>query len=93
MYRLIKDLTNLNRVFCSSDYDKTIKYLKKILRFKVKIFANKSQVNGWVIPPKWDVKEAKIFKQGKLLYDASKNPLSLISLSKKFKNFKKTFIL
>tara|TARA_B100001964_G_C14217360_1_gene593442 strand:- start:130 stop:1407 length:1278 start_codon:yes stop_codon:yes gene_type:complete len=84
MYKLIKDLTNLNRVFCSSDYDKTIKYLKKILKFKIKTFSNKSQINGWVIPPKWDIKEAKIFKQDKLLYDASKNPLSLIALSKEF---------
>ena len=84
MYKIIKDLTNLNRVFCSSDYDKSINYLKKILDFKIKKFSNKCQINGWTIPPKWDVKEAKIFKNNKLIYDGTKNPLSVISLSKRF---------
>ena len=84
MYKIIKDLTNLNRVFCSSDYDKSINYLKKILEFKIKKFSNKCQINGWTIPPKWDVKEAKIFKNNKLIYDGTKNPLSVISLSKRF---------
>ena len=84
MYKIIKDLTNLNRVFCSSDYDKTISYLKNILNFKIKKFSNKYQINGWTIPPKWDVKEAKIFRDNKLIYDGTKHPLSVISLSKNF---------
>lgn len=85
MLKIIKDLTPLNRVFCSSDYDYAITYLKKQLTFNVVSFSKKDETNGWVIPPKWDVLEAKIIKDGKVIYDATKNPLSIIALSKSFK--------
>lgn len=85
MMKIIEDLTPLNRVFCSRDYDKAINYLKEILPFKVISFFNSEELNGWVIPPKWDVKEAKIFKDGSVIYDGMSNPLCVIALSKGFR--------
>lgn len=84
MLNIIKDLTPLNRVFCSSDYDYAVTYLQKQLPFNVVSFNNKDELNGWVIPPKWDVLDAKIIKNGKVIYDAVKNPLSVIALSKSY---------
>lgn len=81
MINTIKDLTPLNRVFCSSDYDKSIECLSKILPFKVIEFTE--GVNGWVIPPKWDVKQAVIKKDGKIIFTAD-HPLNVIGLSTSF---------
>jgi len=84
MMQIINDLTPLNRVFCSSDYDKSIDYLCNILPFKIHSYTPDQEHNGWVIPPKWDVEEAKIMMDGKVIYDATEHPLRLISLSLPF---------
>ena len=81
---IIEYLTPLNRVFCSSDYDKAIEYLCTYLPFTVHEYSAKDEHNGWVIPPKWDVKEAKIIKDGKVILDGTKHVLSVIALSKDF---------
>ena len=85
MMEIIDYLTPLNRVFCSSDYNKAIEYLCTLLPFKVYEYPANQVHNGWVIPPKWDVKEAKIIKNGDVIYDGTKNPLSVISLSKSYR--------
>ena len=74
----------LNRVVCSNDYDKTIEYLQEVLPFKVIEYHAGDEYNGWVIPPKWDVREAKIIKDGKVIYDGKWHPLAVISLSRSF---------
>jgi aminopeptidase-like protein len=84
MKRIIADLTPLNRVFCSSDYDKAIKYLLDTLPFKVIEYPASVEHNGWVIPPKWDVQEAEILKDGKIIYDGTKHPIAVIALSRSF---------
>ena len=85
MIRIIEELTPLNRVFCSSDFDKAVEYLCTLLPFKVHEYPANQVHNGWVIPPKWDVKEAKIIKNGGVIYDGTKNPMSVISLSKSYR--------
>lgn len=83
MLQIIKTLAPLNRVFCSSDYDRAIEYLKKILLFEVLEYSG--EYNGWIIPPRWDILEAKIIKDGKVIYDGLLNPLRVIALSKSFR--------
>jgi aminopeptidase-like protein len=84
MMKMLEDLTPLNRVICSSDYDKTIDYLQGILPFKVIEYSSRSEHNGWVIPPKWEVKEAKLIKDGKTIYNGQWHPLAVIALSASF---------
>jgi aminopeptidase-like protein len=84
MKNILVDLINLNRVFCSTDYDKAIKYLCNILPFRVYEFPAVNIHNGWVIPPKWDVKKAQILNDGEIIYDATQHPLSVIALSRPF---------
>lgn len=84
MLKILKDLTPLNRVFCSSDYDKAIDYIQDIVPFEIISYNSSDEYNGWVIPPKWDLKEAKILRNGKVIYDGLEQPLRVISLSKSF---------
>jgi aminopeptidase-like protein len=85
MMKIIKDLGPLNRVFCSGDYDKSIDYLQRILPFQVIEYTKKDEHNGWIIAPRWDVLEAKILKNGKIIYDGTNNALAVIALSKSFR--------
>jgi aminopeptidase-like protein len=70
---------------CSSDYDKTIDYLQGVLPFKVLEYSSRDEYNGWVIPPKWDVTEAKILKDGNVIYDGQWHALAVIALSRSFR--------
>ena len=85
MMKILEDVAPLNRVICSTDYDKTIDYLKGVLPFKVIEYSSNEDYNGWVIPPKWDVKEAKITCSGRVVYNGMRHPLAVIALSASFK--------
>jgi len=84
MRKLLTDLTPLNRVVCSSDYDRTIEYLKNHLPVREIAYRPHDQYNGWVIPPKWDVVESKILRDGELVYDGTWHPMATMALSTSF---------
>lgn len=71
----------LNRNFCSKDNEKAVQYLCDKLPFKVNKYSNGEVRNGWVIPPMWNLIEAKILKAGNVVYDGTDHPLKVISLS------------
>lgn len=82
---IIDDLYRTNRVFCSSDYDRCIEYLTERLPFEVRRFESREQpLHGWAIPPKWDIEEAFIARDGEVLYDGTWHPLGVIALSAPF---------
>jgi aminopeptidase-like protein len=82
---IVEALWARNRVFCSSDYDAAIDYLSEILPFRVIEYDAGDEYNGWVIPPKWDIREAQILKNGELIYDGTVSPLRVIALSTSFR--------
>lgn len=84
MMKLLEDLTPLNRIMCSSDYDRTVEYLEKILPMQVREYPANEEYNGWVIPPKWDVVEATVSLNGHPVYDGTWHPLGVIALSAPF---------
>ncbi|SDK80431.1 aminopeptidase-like domain-containing protein [Modicisalibacter muralis] len=84
MMKLLSDLTPLNRVVCSSDYDDTIRYMQDILPFREHTYPAGDDYNGWVIPPKWDVRTARIDYKGQRIYDGSHHPLAVMALSAPF---------
>ncbi len=84
MMDLLRDLTPLNRVMCSSDYDRTVDYLRELLPMAVVEYPDADEHNGWVIPPKWDVLEATICRNGEIVYEGTKHPLGVIALSAPF---------
>lgn len=85
MLRIIRELTPLCRVLCSSDYDRAIELLQAVLPFRVLEYSSADEYNGWVIPPKWDLKEARVIKDGRVVWDGLQHPLAVISLSRSFR--------
>jgi aminopeptidase-like protein len=54
------------------------------LPFKVHEYPSGDELNGWLIPPAWSVLKAQIHKNGELLYDATRSPLGVATLSQPF---------
>jgi aminopeptidase-like protein len=84
MMKILRDLTPLNRAVCSLGYDRAVDYLREVLPFRVISVPSSRKHNGWVIPPSWDVEEARIVKDGRTVYDGAAHPLGVIGLSKSF---------
>lgn len=84
MMQMLRDLTPLNRAVCSRGYDQAVEYLLDLLPFRVISVPSSLEHNGWVIPPSWDVDEARIIKDGQTIYDGTVHPLRLIALSQSF---------
>jgi len=84
MMEMLHDLTPLSRAVCSSGYDQAVKYLSEALPFRKIAVPQSRQHNGWVVPPSWDVEEARIEKDGQVIYDGTAHPLAVIALSANF---------
>lgn len=84
MMQVLQDLTPLNRAVCSIGYDEAVNALIEELPFRVVSIPSSRVHNGWVIPPSWDVIEAKILKDGRTVYDGAAHPLGVIALSLPF---------
>jgi aminopeptidase-like protein len=84
MMQILQHLTPLNRAVCSLGYDQAVDYLRDVLPFRVISVPSSREHNGWVIPPSWDVEEARIIKDGHTAYDGAAHPLGVIGLSKSF---------
>ncbi|HTR22526.1 MAG TPA: DUF4910 domain-containing protein [Terriglobales bacterium] len=84
MMQILQDLTPLNRAVCSLGYDRAVDYLLEELPFRVISVPSSRQHNGWVIPPSWDVEEARIVKDGCTIFDGTVHPLCVIALSRSF---------
>ncbi|MGA9584145.1 MAG: DUF4910 domain-containing protein [Terracidiphilus sp.] len=84
MMEMLHDLTPLNRAVCSRGYDQAAEYLMEVLPFREIVVPQSRQHNGWVVPPSWDVEEARIEKDGHVIYDGVVHPLSVIALSDSF---------
>jgi aminopeptidase-like protein len=84
MMQVLQDLTPLNRAVCSLGYDQAVDYLLEVLPFRVISVPCSHEHNGWLIPPSWDVLEARIVKDGRTIYDGAAHPLGVIALSQSF---------
>jgi aminopeptidase-like protein len=84
MMQILEDLAPLNRAVCSVGYDDAVDYLCEVFPFRVISVPSSREHNGWAIPPSWDVEEARIVKDGRIVYDGTAHPLGVIGLSKSF---------
>ncbi len=76
-YKIIEELCRLSRQFASPDYDIAIDKLREELQFKVHVYNESHEHNGWVIPPKYEVKKALIKKGANIIYDGLAHPLGV----------------
>jgi aminopeptidase-like protein len=85
MKKLITKLSPLRMAPNSAGLDECVKILCQELPFTVHEFAADSEVNGWIVPKKWEVLEAKIYDvHGKLIYDGMHHPLAVIGYSQSY---------
>jgi aminopeptidase-like protein len=84
MIEILAHLTPLNRAVCSAGYDQAVDCLSGVLPFRIISVPGAYEHNGWVIPPSWDVEEARILKDGQTVYDGKAHPLGVICLSTGF---------
>jgi aminopeptidase-like protein len=84
MMDILRELTPLQRAVCSLGYDRAASILCEELPFRVISVPDSNEHNGWRIPPSWDVEEARIEQDGRLLYDGNAHPLGVIALSASF---------
>jgi aminopeptidase-like protein len=84
MMEMLSDLTPLNRAVCSRGYDRAVNYLSEVLPFRTIPVQESTQHNGWVVPPSWDVEEARIERDGQTVYDGTIHSLGVIALSASF---------
>lgn len=81
--KIIHDLWDSNRNFCSSDYDKCLEYIHQIIPLKIYQYQESDHYLGWQIPPKWDLVKGEILCEGKVIFQATQ-PLHVIGLSTEF---------
>lgn len=81
---MMSELVGYERVFCAEGYDRSLDLLKGILSFDIHEYGPDMEYNGWRIPPKVRVTEARIEKAGKTIYDGLSHPLGVISLTAPF---------
>lgn len=81
---IVRELAPLRRVICAPDYDRAIAYLGGLLPFTVLEYPQSLPHNGWLIPPRWEVLEALISRDGAVVYDGLAHPLGVIALSAPF---------
>jgi aminopeptidase-like protein len=85
MMDIIRELTPCNRNLCSEDYDRAVDYLSVILPFRICRYRSGEEYNGWIVPDQWDLVDARILKDGRLVYDGTRSPLCVIALSRPFR--------
>ena len=81
---LFKELGKLPRHINSPAYDYAMENLSEEYRFDIITYDSSSDHNGWVIPPKYSVKDAYIKHGNKIIYDGKSHPLKVISYSAPF---------
>lgn len=85
MIEIIKQLSPLRMAPNSSGLDECVEILKKELPFTVHEFQGGTEINGWIVPKKWEVLEAKIRdEKGHIVYDGMHHPLAVIGYSRSF---------
>jgi aminopeptidase-like protein len=83
--QLIRDLSPLRMAPNSAGADASVEILKQELPFVVHEFEGGAEVNGWVCPMKWEVREAKIRDvDGGVVYDGMWHPLAVMGYSQSF---------
>jgi aminopeptidase-like protein len=85
MVDLIRKLSPYRSGVVCDGLDKVTELLFQELPFQVHEFESGSEVNGWVLPQKWEVQKATIHDNaGNLIYDGNAHPLGVCAYSESF---------
>jgi aminopeptidase-like protein len=85
MMDLIRTLSPLRMAPNSNGADECARLLQQELPFKIHEFKGGLECNGWIVPMKWEPREAKIRDAaGAVVYDGMWHPLAVIGYSQPF---------
>lgn len=85
MLKLIRDLHPIRSGFVCDGADQVAKRLCQELPFQVHEFASGNEVNGWLVPWKWECQRATIHDaNGNLIFNGNSHPLGVASYSDSF---------
>jgi aminopeptidase-like protein len=85
MRQIISMLYTLRLAPNSAGLNECVRILQEELPFTIHEFKDETEVNGWIIPKKWEVLEAKIRDtDGRVIYDGMKHILAVIGYSQSF---------
>ncbi|MBD3166681.1 DUF4910 domain-containing protein [bacterium] len=84
MRELLKEIYPLRLAPVSADTDRAIERLHREIGGTIHEYPSGRDVNGWVVPQKWEVKRAQIRRDGRLIYDGTAHPLGVIGYSSSF---------
>lgn len=85
MLKLIKDLCSYRTSVVSDENILLFRRINNEIPIKLKKIKSGSEHNGWVVPKKWSVKKAKIFRNDTLIFDAKSHILGVGYYSRSFK--------
>jgi aminopeptidase-like protein len=84
MMEMLRAIYPLALAPVSSGADRSVEILRQELPFSVLEFPSGAEVNGWVVPRKWEVDRALIRREGEVVYDGTRHPLGVIGYSTSF---------
>lgn len=85
MKDLITKLSPLRMAPNSAGLDKCTEFLCQELDFNIIEVEGGSEINGWIVPQKWEINRATIKNaNGDLIYDGMHHPLAVIGYSQSF---------
>lgn len=85
MKKLITKLSPLRMSPNSAGLDQCTAYLCEELPFNIIEVPADSEVNGWIVPKKWEIEHATIKNMaGEVIYDGMHHPLAVIGYSQAF---------
>lgn len=84
MIDLITQLCKYKTGVVSDDNIKLFSQINKILPLNYFKFKSDEEFNGWIVPKNWRVKKAKIYKNGKEIFDGTSNTLGVARYSKSY---------
>ncbi len=84
MLALIRDLCAIRTAVVADGNEALFARIGRELPLEISRYRSGDKFNGWVVPDNWRVKRAKIFRDGKEVFDATDNSLGVGYYSKSF---------
>ena len=84
---VFSDILKLNIGVSQPDNQRMFEWLNNILPLTIYRYPSGTEHNGWIVPDEWEVKQALILHNGKIMFDGTIHPLAVAGYSPSFVGF------
>ena len=81
---LTKELCEIKSGIVCEENEALFRRINQEIPLEIFRYNSGEEHNGWIIPDKWKVEEAKVFFDGELIYDGTINALGVAQYSESF---------